>query len=136
MLKNFGKLLFRTPIFKVKQFFKLVNLVSKNPTLKYGKNISVNHSKLGIYNFLGANSSLDFSHIGDYSYIGNGTKVRNTTIGKFSCIGPNVLIGLGEHPIETFVSVHPCFYSKAKQSGITFVEKKLFRGISHKGRNW
>lgn len=51
------------------------------------------------------------SKIDDYSYIAHFSRINNVNIGKFCSIGPEVLIGLGNHPINDFVSTHPSFYS-------------------------
>lgn len=64
--------------------------------------------------------------LGDFTYIANGTKITKTKIGKFCAIGPNVLCGLGKHPSRNFISIHPIFYSLAKQAQQTFVKKSLF----------
>lgn len=43
-----------------------------------------------------------------------------SSIGSFCSIGPEALIGgLGKHP-TSFLSTHPVFYSRKRQSGITF----------------
>ncbi len=101
-------------------------LLSRNPTLKAGKNISITNCKLGRYNYLATCATLNNSTIGDYSYFGENTKINNSKIGKFSCIGPGVLIGLGEHPACIFASVHPVFYSSSKRVGVSFVNKNYF----------
>lgn len=53
--------------------------------------------------------------IGRYTYVGVNSNFSNTTIGSFCSIGPEVLCGLGDHPIN-FVSTYPGFYSN-KASG-------------------
>lgn len=120
------KLILRIPVNLIKQYIHLISLQIKNPTLKLGHNISVSNVAIGKYNYLANGVAFSNSSIGDYSYLGTNTKINNTTIGKFVCIGPNVMMGLGEHPTHTFVSVHPVFYSSAKQVGISFVDKNYF----------
>ncbi|WP_298881817.1 CatB-related O-acetyltransferase [uncultured Polaribacter sp.] len=102
--------------YKLKKKYKTLKLSGKN---------SINDCKFGEYNYL-ENANLSNSELGSFSYIGKDSYVKNTKIGKFTCIGPNVKIGLGEHPTNTFVSVHPVFYSKAKQVGLSFVDKNCF----------
>jgi acetyltransferase-like isoleucine patch superfamily enzyme len=63
--------------------------------------------------------------IGFGSYIGQDCSIHST-IGRYSCIGPRVTTVNGMHPTETFVSIHPCFYSTKKQAGFTFVSENLF----------
>ena len=66
------------------------------------------------------------SKIGDYSYIAHFSRVNNVDIGKFCSIGPEVLIGLGNHPVNDFVSTHPSFYSVYNASRLSFVKENLF----------
>ena len=65
------------------------------------------------------------SSMGYASYVGERSFIRNTAIGKYSCLGPEILTASGTHPTE-FISVHPAFYSTAKQSGFTFVDENSF----------
>jgi acetyltransferase-like isoleucine patch superfamily enzyme len=64
--------------------------------------------------------------IGYASYVGVGSSIIATQVGKYTSIGPNVRITSGTHPIHTFVSTHPAFFSTRKQAGFTFVNKQLF----------
>lgn len=66
------------------------------------------------------------STIGYGSYIGNDSKIKNTKIGRFTCIGPNVSVVIGNHPTDTFASIHPAFYSTKGQSGFTYVKENRF----------
>jgi acetyltransferase-like isoleucine patch superfamily enzyme len=101
-------------------------LIAKNPTLKIGHFAKIKNVNLGKYNHVAKNSFLSNSEIGDFSYISQNSSINNAKIGKFTCIGPGVSIGLAEHPTNSFVSVHPVFFSTAKQVGITFVDKNYF----------
>lgn len=58
----------------------------------------------------------------DYSYIAKNSNVSNCVIGKFCSIGPNFCCGLGIHPING-ISTAPCFYSPAKQNGMTMCKE-------------
>jgi acetyltransferase-like isoleucine patch superfamily enzyme len=104
----------------------IFKLKKKHKTLKLSGQISVKNSKFGEYNYL-ENTTFNNSSLDDFSYVGSQTHINNTTIGKFTCIGPNVKIGLGEHPTNTFVSIHPVFYSNSKQIGFSFVNKNYFK---------
>ena len=55
----------------------------------------------------------------------------NTAVGRYCAIGPHVHIVNGRHPSKTFVSIHPAFYSTAKQSGITYVQKNRFSEFAY-----
>lgn len=66
------------------------------------------------------------SEIGYGAYVGVNSIVSAAKIGRFSCIGQNVRTMLGIHPTKDFVSIHPAFYSTAKQAGFSYVEQQLF----------
>ena len=101
-------------------------LIIRNKTLKIGKQVIIKNTKLAQFNYLADHVILLNSILGKYSYLSPNAKVNNAEIGAFTCIGPNVLIGLGKHPTSSFVSIHPVFYSTAKQVGTTFVKDNLF----------
>lgn len=103
----------------------IYRLKKKYNNLKLAGKVSVVNSKFGDYCYI-ENASFKNSQLGNYSYISRNTYVNNTEIGKFTCIGPNVKIGLAEHPTNTFVSVHPLFYSKSKLLGLNFVNENYF----------
>lgn len=63
------------------------------------------------------------------SYIGRGTEI-NATIGRYCCISDRVYTVSGKHPTNTFISVHPAFYSTRKQSGFTYVNENFFEEVS------
>lgn len=66
------------------------------------------------------------SVIGFATYVGLNSKIRSAKIGRFCTIADNVRTSLGKHPAGEFVSIHPAFYSTAKQAGFSFVEEQLF----------
>lgn len=78
------------------------------------------------YNTLYKYSRLRDVQLGRFSYVGRETQVYHARIGSFTSIGPQVLIGLGEHPSDGFVSTHPMFYSNRGQSNPVIVEQPLF----------
>ncbi|MGR6775458.1 DapH/DapD/GlmU-related protein [Sphaerotilus sulfidivorans] len=77
-------------------------------------------TKFSIGNYVGNDCELYSVKIGIYSYINSGCCIDNAVIGGFSCIGRNVIIGLGQHPVDR-VLFHRMFYA----SGIG-VWKKFF----------
>ncbi len=105
---------------------KLCEFKNRKNYLKFGYlSYSIN-SKFGKYNTIQDNITLNNVRLGDFTYIGSNTKIQNSNIGKYCSIGPNVKIGLGRHPASTFVSTHPIFYSKNKQSQRIFTDRNYF----------
>lgn len=66
------------------------------------------------------------SYIGYGSYIQHDGEVVNAKIGRFTSIGPNVKFIVGQHPVGTFVSTHPAFYSLHSASGFTYCKEQRF----------
>lgn len=71
------------------------------------------------------NNTFFAGKLGFASYIGENSYIV-AEIGKYSCIAPRVITVRGNHPTKSWVSLHPAFYSKMNQSGITFVEQEKF----------
>lgn len=72
------------------------------------------------YNFIKSN-------LGAYSYISQNSNCYNVTIGKFCSIGPNLVAGLGLHPING-LSTSPMFYSANNLSnGVTLCSDTKFK---------
>lgn len=67
-------------------------------------------------NWIGSNSSIGNVDLGFASYIANNAKIVNTRIGKYTCIASDTIVVLGQHPSDTFVSVHPAFFSTGNPS--------------------
>jgi acetyltransferase-like isoleucine patch superfamily enzyme len=67
------------------------------------------------------NCIINYCKIGQYTYIGNNCIIQNTTIGRFCSIANDVLIGLGNHPIDNF-STSPLFYRTNNPLKIKLVE--------------
>jgi acetyltransferase-like isoleucine patch superfamily enzyme len=64
------------------------------------------------HNSIDENNTLISSSLGLGTYIGKNTYFSYTKIGRFCSIASNVHNVFGNHPIDTFVSTHPAFYSK------------------------
>lgn len=77
-------------------------------------------------NVVGKFSNLDHCMFGFGTYVARHSTLINTEVGRFCAIGPNVHIINGRHPSKGFVSIHPAFYSTAKQAGFTYAEESLF----------
>lgn len=77
------------------------------------------------YNRLYKGSTLCNSALGRMTYVA-GAKIGNASVGNFCSIGPEAIVGgLGLHPSQ-FLSTHPAFYSRARQSGQTFSDTQDF----------
>ena len=75
---------------------------------------------------LAANAKLTGCTIGANTYISSNTQMTNCDIGSYCSIGPNVMAGLGTHPVKTFVSTHPSFYSPINRSPVSHVTEQKF----------
>lgn len=126
MIVKMLKLFFRPFISSLKRLFLQADHLRKNPTLKLGDLVDIDASSFGEFVYLSSRSRLSKVDIGRFSYCGEGTKISNAEIGAFTCIGPGVQIGLGNHPVDLIVSVHPVFYSLASQVGTTFVKEQKY----------
>lgn len=98
---------------------------NRNKNVKIASNACVAmSSEFEGYNRIGSYSFYS-GHMGYASYMGDHCHI-NADIGKFVCIGPRVVVARGNHPTSDWVSIHPAFFSTAKQCGMTFVDKELF----------
>jgi acetyltransferase-like isoleucine patch superfamily enzyme len=100
--------------------------VTKSETVVIGDRTIIADSVLGSNNRIGSDCYLHNVKYGDYTYNSIRTTLINCSIGKFCSIAQNVSVGLGKHPINSFVSMHPAFYSVHKQCGKTFVKDQFF----------
>jgi acetyltransferase-like isoleucine patch superfamily enzyme len=83
--------------------------------------------ELGEYVQVFGHTRIGSCKIARYSYIGDRCDFTRTSIGPFTSVGPEVLCGLGSHPID-YVSTYPGFYSDK------VVGSKWF-GINHEFKN-
>lgn len=70
------------------------------------------------------NCIINNSEINSYTYLGKNCLVQNTTIGKFCSIANEVLIGLGNHPLN-LQSTSPLFYRVNNPLQIKLIEENL-----------
>ena len=64
--------------------------------------------------------------LGYGSYIGERSNL-NAVIGRYCSISSDVKTISGTHPVHSFVSTHPAFFSANKQAGFTYVTENCFR---------
>ena len=113
------------------RLLKAKKLEYRNKQLKIGYMSSALNCNFGRYNTLFDGVNLNNVKLGDCSYVSDNTKIFKTRIGKFCSIGPNCNIGLGVHPLGSFVSTHPAFYSVRTPTGISFSDKNYIE--EHRG---
>lgn len=70
------------------------------------------------------NCIINNSEINSFTYLGKNCLVQNTTIGKFCSIANEVLIGLGNHPLDLF-STSPLFYRIHNPLQLKLVKENL-----------
>jgi chloramphenicol O-acetyltransferase type B len=103
--------------------------IIENSTLEHNINLANNSyiysSKLENNIRIYDHSELIEVEVGSFSYISINARISQTRIGRFCSIGPELLCGLGRHPVD-FISTSPVFFSTAKQCGTTFVERNQF----------
>lgn len=99
---------------------------NRNNSLKIGYMCYIKDSMFGHMNTINDYVTLNNVMIGDYTYIATGTRIQNSTLGRFCSIGPDILIGLGEHPSNTFVSTHPIFFSPSGQAQEVMCDRHYF----------
>jgi acetyltransferase-like isoleucine patch superfamily enzyme len=110
----------------LRYFFKF----KKNVRFSKGSRIS-SETLLEGNNSLGANSSSYGCVIGYGTYIGKNTHLNRAKLGRYCSIASNVSNITGRHPITTFVSTHPCFFSTGKAAGFTFTKTQKFDEIKY-----
>lgn len=89
-------------------------------------NTYINHCFFDGKNTIGSNNVLNSVRVGFGSYTGNGCDIKRTIIGKFCSIGNFVSTALGNHPLDTFASTHPAFYSKNMYDLFGYTDKQLY----------
>jgi len=93
--------------------------------LKIGYLAHLTNCRFSNYNSIQPGAVLCNVTLGDFSYVAQNSRLANVVVGKFSSIGPDVLMGLGVHPSDVFVSTHPVFFSPNNHSGLSFTKTAL-----------
>ena len=110
----------------IKYFFSKYLCFKTNSIIKGQCKLNLNTVLEGnnvIYN----NVTITNCSIGFGSYLGKNTNLTHTTIGRYCSIAENVILVVGRHPSNTFVSTHPAFFSTLKQAGFTYVKDTIFK---------
>ncbi|WP_282132732.1 CatB-related O-acetyltransferase [Cellulophaga baltica] len=79
-------------------------------------------SKISDYVLLSKNVTVNHSSIGMYSYVNFDTLIQNTIIGNYCSIAHGVKMGLGAHPLHLF-STSPIFYKRNNTLNIKVVKE-------------
>lgn len=94
-------------------------------------NIDFNNVCFEGYNRVGDRTSLRNCSVGLCSYIADRSNLYNVKIGRFTAISSYVHLAVGRHPSNTFVSVHPSFFSDNPYSGPALVSNNKFDEIKY-----
>ncbi|GAB7027938.1 CatB-related O-acetyltransferase [Geotalea toluenoxydans] len=103
-----------------------LQIKNKHCRLRIGYMCLIVKCKFGYSNTINDFVALKNVDLGDFTYIASGTKINNAILGKFCSIGPDILIGLGKHPANTFVSTHPIFFSTLGQAQEVLCDRDYF----------
>jgi len=96
----------------MKNILKALRHKINEPTARIAVNSNVSlDTKLDKYVKILPRCKIGKCKIGRYTYIGNDCDFARTEIGAFTSIGPQVICGMGSHPLD-FISTYPGFYKK------------------------
>lgn len=98
--------------------FKYPNIKLNNGVKTYIGTVFEGNNKIGF------NTSFE-GFLGRCSYIGNNSIIK-AHIGKYTSISDNVVTINKRHPVNSFISTSPVFYSLKKQSNVTYVSQQKF----------
>lgn len=103
----------------------ILRLFNRNVRICHGSVIGESVQFLGD-NYIGDDSFVRYMKIEKMSYISHDCRIEFTKIGRFTSIGPYTKIIYGGHPTDTFVSIHPAFYSKSRPAGRSYVNRNKY----------
>jgi acetyltransferase-like isoleucine patch superfamily enzyme len=100
----------------IKNLIRIIYHKFKNPKadISFSAKVSLD-CKLGEYVKVLSHARIGSCEISRYSYVGCGCSFTRTKVGPFTSVGPEVMCGLGSHPLN-YISTYPGFYSD-KASG-------------------
>lgn len=108
----------------------------KKQKLSFGKNVCIGgfDTEFEGENYIGDETNFS-GNIGYMSYISSYCDICGK-IGRYCSIAPEVKVITGNHPIEKFVSSHPCFYSVEYKSRTSFVSRQKFDEFAYSEGNY
>ena len=122
------KLILNNPAVKwLEWLMNAIRTRSKYPSVKLYYMASASRCTLGRSVTLFDNVKINHCTVGDFTYIQENSRLNSTKVGKFTAIGPGVKAGMGNHPSNTFVTIHPIFYAKTKLLPVNFADKSYFK---------
>ena len=125
-MKKILKEILATTYYNILNKINNIKLMRVNKTLQLLGRVRIFNTSFGKYVYV-ESSQISNTKVSDYTYIAKDSYVNNCKIGKYCCIAPNVKIGLGEHPVKNFVSIHPVFYTNTSHLGYTFGKENYFK---------
>lgn len=103
------------------------SLVLKRNHIEISPHCIFNHkTSFEGYNVIQPYAEISNATIGRNTYIGRGSKLVNCKIGRFCSIAPDVEVVSYSHPIDTFISTCPSFFSTRLQNGQTFISQDKY----------
>ena len=96
----------------MKNIIRILIHKKRNPNCKISLKSRVSlDTILGEQSVIMDNCKIGECRIGSYTYINTNCIFERTDIGSFCSIGPQVMCGMGTHPLE-FISTYPGFYTQ------------------------
>ncbi len=86
----------------------------------------IKNSKFEGNNYIGALSHIYNSKIGKMTYFNSNCSILHTKIGRYCSVAGDVKVIVGAHPTNTWVSIHPAFYSKRNCCKVSYTDQNLF----------
>jgi acetyltransferase-like isoleucine patch superfamily enzyme len=95
------------------------------PDCTFEPGVELYNSSLADHIQLQRQACVTDGRIGRFTYVGRQSYLNLVATGAFCSIGPEVLAGLGEHPVD-LATTAPAFYSTRRQCGATFAPADCF----------
>lgn len=106
------------------RLFKIIQL-RKKVSIALSARINP-QTHFGGWNSIHSGAVVSGSILGRFSFVGENSYLPQCKIGSFCSIGPNVKVVAETHPLNSFISTSPVFYSLNKTCGKTFAKEQLF----------
>lgn len=94
--------------------------------MKKGLLVRIKNSEFEGDNYVGNFSHIHGCSVGKMSYFGSDCNILYAKVGRFCSIASGVSVIAGAHPVNTWMSTHPAFYSKSNCCGVSYSEENRF----------